>query len=84
MVKLYINSQQEWEDTSITGPVALSTNTEEKTHFIHVLSLSTRGIALSQELYEDFWYEPSSKEFFHSFEMDDCVAGMKNEARGGD
>jgi hypothetical protein len=76
IAKLYINhGNQEWENTQLSGPVALSTHTDEKTHFIHLFTLSDRSIALSQELYVDFWYEPS-KPFFHSFEMDDCVAGI--------
>lgn len=75
MVKLYIHSDNnEWEATNIVGPLSISNNVEEKAHFIHLVNISDHSIALSQEVYENFHYE-QSKSFFHSFEMDDCVAG---------
>lgn len=33
------------------------------------------SIPLTQEIYENFGYE-APRDFFHSFEMDDCVAGL--------
>jgi neural Wiskott-Aldrich syndrome protein len=74
IVKLYITTTSSWEPTNIIGPVSITNNTEDHSHYIHVVNYADKSIALSQELYENFNYE-SPKDFFHSFEMDDCVAG---------
>lgn len=74
VVKLYVTNDNTWESTNIVGPISISNNLEEKTHFIHLVNIADKSIALSQELYESFHYDPT-KAFFHSFEMDDCVAG---------
>jgi Wiskott-Aldrich syndrome protein len=73
VVKLYISEASKWEFTDIVGQAALAH--ADGSSYIYVINKTNNTIALSQELYEDFPYE-SSKVFFHSFEMDDCVAGL--------
>jgi hypothetical protein len=76
VVKVYTASNSpSWEYAKIVGLAALLRNTKENTNYIHVINVSDNTVALSQELYENFNYE-STKEFFHTFEMDDCVAGL--------
>lgn len=74
-VRLYLSeAQQAWEWTKVSGAVALAT-TNEPGRYLYVVDLSNNSVPLSQEIYENFGYE-APREFFHSFEMDDCVAGL--------
>jgi len=77
IVKVYISEQQgnAWEGTPLTGPAAIVYNPKEKSSFIYVCDVEENSVGLSQEVYESFPYDPLV-DFFHTFEMDDCVAGF--------
>jgi len=81
IARLYISTGSEWKYMNKMGALALVT--ERGSNYFKMVDLKSRSIIFDQELYEAFDYQ-KPRPFFHTFELDDCVAGFsfanENEA----
>ena len=78
IARLYIAypDPQSWNYTGLTGAVALVDDTVGNTFFLKLVDIhGHRGVVWDQELYVNFEYN-QDRTFFHTFEMEDCVAGL--------
>lgn len=78
VAKLYVAypSHQQWTDTGLMGAIALVDDLVGHTFFLKLVDITgLRGVLWDQELYVDFQYH-QDRTFFHTFEMEDCLAGL--------
>ncbi|XP_057293238.1 actin nucleation-promoting factor WASL-like isoform X2 [Hydractinia symbiolongicarpus] len=76
-------NQNHWQK-KIVGVACFTKDNQKKSYFIRIVDLSKRIIVWEQELYNQFKYN-APRPHFHSFEADDCIAGLNfadaNEAQ---
>ncbi|OBA19479.1 WH1-domain-containing protein [Metschnikowia bicuspidata var. bicuspidata NRRL YB-4993] len=66
----------QWTATGLMGAVALVDDLVGHTFFLKLVDITgARGVVWDQELYVDFQYH-QDRTFFHTFETDDCLAGL--------
>ncbi|KKF96666.1 Proline-rich protein LAS17 [Ceratocystis platani] len=79
VAKLYVAhpSRSHWTDTGIQGAVVLSNDLVGNTFWLKIVDISpsNRGVIWDQEIYESWQYN-QDRTFFHTFEMEECVAGL--------
>jgi hypothetical protein len=71
-VKLYQSSNGSWKEVCTGCAVSV---TEKTSHYIKIVGMAMTSVLFTQELYHNFGYE-KPKSFFHTFEMDEAVAGL--------
>ncbi|GAB7346698.1 hypothetical protein MBLNU459_g1816t1 [Dothideomycetes sp. NU459] len=79
VAKLYVAhpSRQRWTYTGLQGAAVLANDLVGNTFWIKLVDVSpsNRGVIWDQEIYDTFQYN-QDRTFFHSFEMEDCLAGL--------
>ncbi|MDI1485330.1 MAG: hypothetical protein OHK93_000467 [Ramalina farinacea] len=79
VVRLYIAypDRQRWTSTGLQGAAVLANDLVGNTYWIKLVDISgsNRGVIWDQEIYEQFYYN-QDRTFFHSFELEDCLAGL--------
>ncbi|QPG76353.1 hypothetical protein FOA43_003741 [Brettanomyces nanus] len=78
VARLYIAfpDSSSWVFTGLSGAIALVDDLVGHSFFFKLVDISgNRGVLWDQELYVDFQYN-QDRLFFHTFELDDCLAGL--------
>ncbi|KAF2097958.1 WH1-domain-containing protein [Rhizodiscina lignyota] len=80
VAKLYIAypNRQRWTYTGLQGAVVLANDLVGNTFWIKLVDVSkpaNRGVIWDQEIY-DTWSYNQDRTFFHTFELEDCLAGL--------
>lgn len=78
IARLYIAypNPNEWQYTGLSGAVALVDDLVGHTFFLKLVDIKGHnGVLWDQELYVNFEYY-QDRTFFHSFEMEECFAGL--------
>ncbi|KAL6942305.1 hypothetical protein ACO0QE_003476 [Hanseniaspora vineae] len=78
IARLYIAypDPNEWQYTGLWGAVALVDDLVGNTMFLKLVDIQGfRGVLWDQELWVNFEYN-QDRTFFHSFEMEECYAGL--------
>ena len=79
VARLYVAypSKQKWTYTGLQGAAVLANDLIGNTFWIKLVDVSpaNRGVIWDQEIYEPFYYN-QDRTFFHSFEMENCLAGF--------
>ncbi|KAJ1335878.1 neural Wiskott-Aldrich syndrome protein [Microdochium nivale] len=79
VAKLYIAypDRAKWNYTGLQGAVVLSNDLVGNTYWLKLVDVSPagRGVIWDQEIY-DTWNYNQDRTFFHSFETEDCLAGL--------
>nr|AAN28957.1 Wal1 protein [Eremothecium gossypii] len=84
VARLYIAypNPKEWRYSGLSGAIALVDDIVGNTFFLKLVDIhGHRGVLWDQELYVGFEYN-QDRTFFHSFEMEDCYAGLLFEDLG--
>lgn len=68
-------SEQEWKNTNVVGALVFVIDRAIDTFVFQIYDLVTDELRFEYELYYDIVYAELGKQF-HSFEMEDCVAGF--------
>eukprot|EP01112_Ceratiomyxa_fruticulosa_P008781 TRINITY_DN2275_c0_g1_i1.p1 TRINITY_DN2275_c0_g1~~TRINITY_DN2275_c0_g1_i1.p1 ORF type:complete len:405 (-),score=109.91 TRINITY_DN2275_c0_g1_i1:188-1402(-) len=74
IVRLYTGTSYAWSNTYIQGAGAVATDAQGM-HYLYIVDITTRTVAFSQEMYDNFIYDGAQRHF-HSFETDDAVGGF--------
>ncbi|EGX90122.1 WASP-like pretein las17p [Cordyceps militaris CM01] len=79
VAKLYVAypDPTRWTYTGLQGALVLSNDLVGNTYWLKMvdISASTRGVIWDQELF-DSWSYNQDRTFFHTFELEDCLAGL--------
>ncbi|KAL8737601.1 MAG: hypothetical protein Q9181_001543 [Wetmoreana brouardii] len=79
VARLYIAypNRQRWAYTGLQGAAVLANDLVGSTFWIKLVDVSgsNRGVIWDQEIYDPFYYN-QDRTFFHSFELEDCLAGL--------
>ncbi|KAL8773615.1 MAG: hypothetical protein Q9194_004281, partial [Teloschistes cf. exilis] len=79
VARLYIAypNKQRWVYTGLQGAAVLANDLVGNTFWIKMVDVSgsNRGVIWDQEVYDPFYYN-QDRTFFHSFELEDCLAGL--------
>ncbi|MCJ1448722.1 MAG: hypothetical protein MMC23_009239 [Stictis urceolatum] len=79
MARLYVAypNRQRWTFTGLQGAAVLANDLIGNTFWIKLVDVSaaSRGVIWDQEIYDPFYYN-QDRTFFHSFELEDCLAGL--------
>ncbi|KAL9018848.1 MAG: hypothetical protein Q9185_003866 [Variospora sp. 1 TL-2023] len=79
VARLYVAypERQRWIYTGLQGAVVLANDLVGNTFWIKMVDVSgsNRGVLWDQEIYDPFYYN-QDRTFFHSFELEDCLAGL--------
>ncbi|CAF9907052.1 MAG: hypothetical protein GOMPHAMPRED_005006 [Gomphillus americanus] len=79
VARLYVAhpNRQRWTYTGLQGAAVLANDLIGNTFWIKLVDVSpaNRGVIWDQEIYEPFYYN-QDRTFFHSFELEDCLAGL--------
>ncbi|KAL8933287.1 MAG: hypothetical protein Q9211_005863 [Gyalolechia sp. 1 TL-2023] len=79
VARLYVAypDRQRWVYTGLQGAVVLANDLVGNTFWIKMVDVSgsNRGVLWDQEIYDPFYYN-QDRTFFHSFELEDCLAGL--------
>ncbi|SSD62119.1 uncharacterized protein SCODWIG_03881 [Saccharomycodes ludwigii] len=84
VARLYIAypNPDKWQYTGLTGSIALVDDLVGNTFFFKLIDINgNRGVIWDQELYINFEYF-QDRTFFHTFELEDCMAGLLFEDIG--
>lgn len=84
VARLYIAypDPNEWQYTGLSGAVVLVDDLVGHTFFLKLVDIEGhRGVIWDQELYVNFEYH-QSRTFFHTFELEECYAGLLFEDLG--
>ncbi|RKF55303.1 putative wh1 domain-containing protein [Golovinomyces cichoracearum] len=77
--RLYIAypNRNKWTNTGYQGAIVLSNDLVGNTYWLKLVDMSSqnRGILWDQEIY-DTWSYNQDRTFFHTFETEDCLAGL--------
>ncbi|KAL9548056.1 hypothetical protein MBANPS3_005869 [Mucor bainieri] len=81
VARLYLAFEQDgnvWKDSGLWGAMAFCKDRQRKdSYFLRLIDMEThRGVIWEQELYVGFHYARDCP-FLHSFETDDCLAGIQ-------
>ncbi|KAG6991179.1 hypothetical protein G7Y79_00055g089550 [Physcia stellaris] len=79
VARLYIAypDRQRWTYTGLQGAAVLANDLVGNTFWIKLVDVSgaNHGVLWDQEIYDPFYYN-QDRTFFHSFELEDCLAGL--------
>ncbi|KAJ9623149.1 hypothetical protein H2203_006085 [Taxawa tesnikishii (nom. ined.)] len=79
VAKLYVAypNRHRWTYTGLQGAAVLANDLVGNTFWIKLVDVSpsNRGVLWDQEIYDTFQYN-QDRTFFHSFELEDCMAGL--------
>ncbi|KAL2042640.1 hypothetical protein N7G274_004399 [Stereocaulon virgatum] len=79
VARLYVAypNKQKWVYTGLQGAAVLANDLVGNTYWIKLVDISdsNRGVIWDQEIYDPFYYN-QDRTFFHSFELEDCLAGL--------
>ncbi|CAO2651297.1 Nn.00g095940.m01.CDS01 [Neocucurbitaria sp. VM-36] len=79
VAKLYIAypDRHRWTYTGLQGAVVLANDLVGNTFWLKLVDISSanRGVLWDQEIYDTFSYN-QDRVFFHTFELEDCLAGL--------
>ena len=79
VARLYVAypNRQQWTYTGLQGAAVLANDLIGNTFWIKLVDVSpaNKGVIWDQEIYEPFYYN-QDRTFFHSFELEDCLAGL--------
>ncbi|KAI4949104.1 hypothetical protein J4E91_005568 [Alternaria rosae] len=79
VAKLYIAypDRHRWTYTGLQGAVVLANDLVGNTFWLKMVDISpqSRGVIWDQEIYDTFSYN-QDRVFFHTFELEDCLAGL--------
>ncbi|MCJ1228247.1 hypothetical protein MMC12_004908 [Toensbergia leucococca] len=79
VARLYVAypNTQRWTHTGLQGAVVLANDLVGNTYWIKLVDVSgsNRGVIWDQEIYDPFYYN-QDRTFFHSFELEACLAGL--------
>ncbi|MCJ1374144.1 hypothetical protein MMC20_005376 [Loxospora ochrophaea] len=79
VARLYVAypNKQRWTYTGLQGAAVLANDLVGNTFWIKLVDVSpaNRGVIWDQEIYDPFYYN-QDRTFFHSFELEDCLAGL--------
>ncbi|RII09023.1 hypothetical protein CUC08_Gglean007423 [Alternaria sp. MG1] len=79
VAKLYIAypDPRRWTYTGLQGAVVLANDLVGNTFWLKMVDISpqSRGVIWDQEIYDTFSYN-QDRVFFHTFELEDCLAGL--------
>ncbi|PYH97659.1 WH1-domain-containing protein [Aspergillus ellipticus CBS 707.79] len=79
VARLYVAhpDTQRWTYTGLQGAAVLANDLVGRTFWLKLVDVSpaNRGVIWDQEIYDNFSYN-QDRTFFHSFELEDCPAGL--------
>ncbi|KAI4163581.1 MAG: hypothetical protein LQ342_002853 [Letrouitia transgressa] len=79
VARLYVAhpNRQRWVYTGLQGAAVLANDFVGNTFWIKLVDVSgsNRGVIWDQEIYDPFYYN-QDRTFFHSFELEECLAGL--------
>ncbi|OAG05166.1 actin associated protein Wsp1, partial [Paraphaeosphaeria sporulosa] len=79
VAKLYVAypDKHTWTYTGLQGAAVLANDLVGNTLWIKLVDISptSRGVIWDQEIYDTFTYN-QDRVFFHTFELEDCLAGL--------
>ncbi|KAK7742846.1 hypothetical protein SLS63_000414 [Diaporthe eres] len=79
VARLYVAypNRSKWTYTGLQGAVVLSNDLVGNTYWLKMVDISPamRGVVWDQEIF-DTWSYNQDRTFFHSFELEDCVAAL--------
>ncbi|KAF2209248.1 hypothetical protein CERZMDRAFT_100453 [Cercospora zeae-maydis SCOH1-5] len=79
VAKLYVAypNRSQWTYTGLQGAAVLANDLVGNTFWIKLVDVSpaNRGVIWDQEIY-DSWTYNQDRTFFHTFELEDCLAGL--------
>ncbi|KAI1457274.1 hypothetical protein F4805DRAFT_180418 [Annulohypoxylon moriforme] len=79
VARLYVAypNPSKWTYTGLQGAIVLSNDLVGNTYWLKLVDVSptARGVIWDQEIF-DTWSYNQDRTFFHSFELEDCLAGL--------
>ncbi|OAQ68572.1 EVH1 protein [Pochonia chlamydosporia 170] len=79
VARLYVAypNRSKWTYTGLQGAIVLANDTVGNTFWLKMVDISptNRGVIWDQEIF-DIWNYNQDRTFFHTFELEDCVAGL--------
>ncbi|KAK7740704.1 hypothetical protein SLS53_005172 [Cytospora paraplurivora] len=79
VARLYVAypNRSKWTYTGLQGAVVLANDLVGNTYWLKLVDISpaVRGVIWDQEVF-DTWSYNQDRTFFHTFEIEDCVAGL--------
>ncbi|KAL9103633.1 MAG: hypothetical protein Q9163_001328, partial [Psora crenata] len=79
VARLYIAypDRNKWTYTGLEGAAVLANDLVGNTYWVKMVDISgsNRGVIWDQEIYDPFYYN-QDRTFFHSFELEECLAGL--------
>ncbi|CAG8976464.1 hypothetical protein HYALB_00008054 [Hymenoscyphus albidus] len=79
VAQLYVAypNRQRWTYTGLQGAAVLANDLVGNTYWLKMVDVSPaqRGVIWDQEIY-DTWTYNQDRTFFHTFELEDCLAGL--------
>ncbi|PKS09454.1 hypothetical protein jhhlp_004070 [Lomentospora prolificans] len=79
VARLYVAypNRSKWTYTGLQGAVVLANDLVGNTYWLKMVDISpaNRGVIWDQEIF-DTWTYNQDRTFFHSFEIEDCLAGL--------
>ncbi|KAI0897324.1 hypothetical protein F4806DRAFT_494997 [Annulohypoxylon nitens] len=79
VARLYVAypNPSKWTYTGLQGAIVLSNDLVGNTYWLKLVDVSpsARGVIWDQEIF-DSWSYNQDRTFFHSFELEDCLAGL--------
>ncbi|CCU83084.1 actin associated protein Wsp1 [Blumeria hordei DH14] len=77
IAKLYIAypNRNKWTYTGLQGAVVLANDLVGNAYWLKLVDTSNLGVIWDQEIY-DSWSYNQDRTFFHSFELEECLAGL--------
>ncbi|MCJ1485341.1 hypothetical protein MMC06_005515 [Schaereria dolodes] len=79
IARLYVAypNKHRWTYTGLQGAAVLANDLIGNTFWIKLVDVSpaNRGVIWDQEIYDPFYYN-QDRTFFHSFELENCLAGL--------
>ncbi|KAK2048705.1 WH1-domain-containing protein [Colletotrichum somersetense] len=66
-----------WTNTGVQGAIVLSNDLVGNTYWLKMVDISSgnRGVIWDQEIFDNWSYN-QDRTFFHSFEIEECLAGL--------
>ncbi|KAK1590863.1 uncharacterized protein LY79DRAFT_686363 [Colletotrichum navitas] len=79
IARLYVAypNPAKWTNTGIQGAIVLSNDLVGNTYWLKMVDISSgnRGVIWDQEIFDN-WNYNQDRTFFHSFEIEECLAGL--------
>ncbi|KJK75662.1 hypothetical protein H634G_09026 [Metarhizium anisopliae BRIP 53293] len=79
VARLYVAypNRSKWTYSGMQGAIVLANDLVGNTYWLKMVDVSptNRGVIWDQEIY-DTWHYNQDRTFFHTFELEDCLAGL--------